>query len=157
MNAMVYIRGNRADFDEWAARGADGWGYDDVLPYFKRSEDNERGEDQFHGAGGPLAVREPVDEPARRHVRRGRAQAGHERNPDFNGARQEGFGRYQMTQENGMRCSTPGAFLHPAMGRPNLDVITGALALRVLFDGDRAIGVEIDRDGRSRRCTPRAR
>ena len=148
MNAMVYIRGNRADFDEWAALGADGWGYDDVLPYFKRSEDNERGEDPFHGAGGPLPVREGRSmNPVADAFVEAAAQAGHERNPDFNGARQEGFGRFQVTQQNGMRASTSVCFLHPNMERENLTVITDALALRVLFDGDRASGVEIDHAG----------
>ena len=148
MNAMVYIRGNRADFDEWAAMGADGWGYDDVLPYFKKSEDNERGEDAFHGSGGPLPVREGrAMSPIADVFVEAAAQAGHERNPDFNGARQEGFGRYQVTQENGMRASTSVRYLHPNMERENLTIITDALALRVLFDGDRASGVEIDHAG----------
>jgi choline dehydrogenase len=148
MNAMVYIRGNRADFDEWAAMGAEGWGYDDVLPYFKKSEDNERGADQFHGVGGPLPVRESrAMSPVADVFVEAAAQAGHERNPDFNGARQEGFGRYQTTQENGMRASTAVSYLHPNMARENLTVITDALALRILFDGDRASGVEIDHAG----------
>jgi choline dehydrogenase-like flavoprotein len=148
MTAMVYIRGNRADYDEWAAMGAEGWGYDDVLPYFKRSEDNERGEDAFHGAGGPLPVRESRSmNPICTAFVEAAKQAGHEGNPDFNGARQEGFGRYQTTQENGMRASTAVRYLHPAMDRPNLTVITGAHALRVLFDGDRACGVEVDHAG----------
>lgn len=148
MNAMVYIRGNRADFDEWAAMGAEGWGYDDVLPYFKKSESNERGEDPFHGAGGPLPVKESRSmNPVADAFVEAAAQAGHEKNPDFNGARQEGFGRYQTTQENGMRASTAVRFLHPAMGRENLTVITDAMALRILFDGDRASGVEIDHAG----------
>ena len=148
MNAMVYIRGNRADFDEWAAMGAEGWSYDDVLPYFKKSEDNERGADQFHGVGGPLPVRESrAMSPIADVFVEAATQAGHERNPDFNGARQEGFGRYQTTQENGMRASTAVRYLHPNMGRQNLTVITDALALRILFDGNRASGVEIDRAG----------
>ncbi len=148
MNAMVYIRGNRADYDEWAAMGAEGWGYDDVLPYFKKSEDNERGEDQFHGAGGPLPVRESRSmNPVADAFVEAATQLGHERNPDFNGARQEGFGRYQLTQENGMRASTSVRYLHPNMERENLTVITEALALRILFDGDRASGVEIDHAG----------
>ena len=117
MNAMVYIRGNRADFDEWAAMGAEGWCYDDVLPYFKRSEDNERGEDQFHGVGGPLPVREGrAMNPIADVFVEAATQAGHERNPDFNGARQEGFGRYQTTQENGMRCEHVGALPAPEHG-----------------------------------------
>ena len=148
MNAMVYIRGNRADFDEWAALGAEGWGYDDVLPYFKKAEDNERGADQFHGADGPLAVREGRSlNPIADAFIEAAAQAGHERNPDFNGARQEGFGRYQTTQENGMRASTSVRYLHPNMERENLTVMTEAMALRILFDGDRASGVAIDHAG----------
>src|SRR5436190_1601234 len=115
---------------------------------FKSSLDNERGEDAFHGVGGPMAVSESrsmhalVDamlEAAR--------QAGHEANPDFNGVRQEGVGRFQLTQREGMRCSTAEAFLHPAGGRANLQVLTRALALRIVFEGERAVGVEIARDG----------
>jgi len=148
MNAMVYIRGNRADYDEWAAMGAEGWGYDDVLPYFRRSEDNERGEDRYHGTGGPLPVREGRSmNPLTSAFVEAAKQAGHEENPDFNGARQEGFGRYQTTQRDGMRASTSVSYLHPAMTRENLTVITGAHALRIVFDGDSASGVEIDHAG----------
>lgn len=148
MNAMVYIRGNRADYDEWAAGGAEGWGYDDVLPYFKKSEGNERGEDAFHGADGPLSVKESRSmNPIATAFVEAAKQAGHEENPDFNGARQEGFGRFQTTQDGGMRASTSVRFLHPAMARENLTVITEAMALRILFDGDRASGVEIDHAG----------
>jgi choline dehydrogenase-like flavoprotein len=148
MNAMVYIRGNRADYDEWAALGATGWGYDDVLPYFKKAEDNERGADAYHGVGGPLAVRESRSmNPIADAFVEAAAQAGHERNPDFNAARQEGFGRFQTTQENGMRASASVRYLHPAMERDNLIVLTDAMALRILFEGGRASGVEIDRAG----------
>jgi choline dehydrogenase len=148
MNAMVYIRGNRADYEEWARLGAEGWGYDDVLPYFKKAEDNERGEDAFHGVGGPLPVRESRSmNPVADAFVEAAAQAGHERNPDFNGPRQEGFGRYQTTQRNGMRASTAVCYLHPVASRENLTVLTDATALRVLFDGDRATGVEVERAG----------
>jgi choline dehydrogenase len=148
INAMIYIRGNRADYDGWAQAGLEGWGYDDVLPYFKRSEDNERGENPFHGAGGPMTVSESRSmHPLVDAMLEAARQAGHEHNPDFNGARQEGVGRFQLTQRDGLRCSTADAFLRPAQGRPNLKVITRALALRVLFEGDRAIGVAISRDG----------
>jgi choline dehydrogenase len=148
MNAMVYIRGNRADYDEWAAMGAEGWSYDEVLPYFKRSEDNERGEDLYHGAGGPLAVREGRSmNPLASAFVEAAKQAGHEENLDFNGPRQEGFGRYQTTQRNGMRASVSVCYLHPAMARENLTVITDAHALRILFEGDRACGVEVDHAG----------
>jgi len=149
INAMIYLRGNRADYDEWAADGAEGWSYDDVLPYFKRSEDNERGADAFHGAGGPLSVSDSrAMSPLIETMIEASVLAGYEHNPDFNGARQEGVGRFQLTQRNGRRCSTALAFLHPAAGRPNLDVITDAMALRIVFDGTRAVGVEIARDGK---------
>jgi choline dehydrogenase-like flavoprotein len=146
INAMIYIRGNRADYDEWAADGCDGWAYEDVLPYFRRSEDNERGEDAFHGAGGPLSVSESRSmNPLVDTIIEAASQAGHERNPDFNGARQEGVGRFQLTQRDGLRWSTADGFLHPALGRPNLEVITRALSTRILFEGERAVGVEIAR------------
>jgi choline dehydrogenase len=150
INGMVYIRGNRADFDEWAALGCDGWGYDDVLPYFVRSEDNERGADAYHGVGGPLGVSD------------GRSgltlpdawveaalQAGHQHNADFNGATQEGVGRYQVTQRDGMRCSSSAGYLTPARERPNLEVLTDAYATRIVLDGGRATGVEFVRHGRA--------
>lgn len=149
INAMIYVRGNRADYDEWAAGGAEGWSYDEVLPYFKRSEDNERGEDPFHGAGGPMSVSDSrAMSPLIETMIEASVLAGHEHNPDFNGARQEGVGRFQLTQRNGRRCSTAAAFLHPAEERPNLDVFTDAMALRILFDGARAVGVEVARGGK---------
>ncbi len=149
INAMIYIRGNRADYDGWAAAGCDGWGYDDVLPYFKRSEANERGEDAFHGADGPMAVCESRSmQPLVDTMLEAARRAGHEHNPDFNGARQEGVGRFQLTQRDGLRCSTADAFLAPAAGRANLEIITRAMALRIVFEGDRAVAVEIARDGR---------
>jgi choline dehydrogenase-like flavoprotein len=146
INAMIYVRGNRLDYDEWAQAGCEGWGYDDVLPYFKRSEDNERGEDAYHGAGGPLTVSDgrAMSPLVDAMIEAGR-QAGHELNPDFNGARQEGVGRFQLTQRDGLRVSTADAFLHPARVRPNLTVLTGAYALRLLFAGRRATGVQISR------------
>jgi choline dehydrogenase-like flavoprotein len=148
INAMIYVRGNRADYDDWAAGGAEGWSYDEVLPYFKRSEDNERGEDPFHGAGGPLSVSDSrAMSPMIETMIEASVLAGHERNADFNGARQDGVGRFQLTQHNGRRCSTAAAFLHPAEERANLDVITDAMALRILFDGARAVGVEVARGG----------
>jgi choline dehydrogenase-like flavoprotein len=148
INAMIYVRGNRADYDEWAAGGADGWSYDEILPYYKRSEDNERGEDAFHGVGGPLAVSDSrAMSPLIETMIEASVAAGHAYNPDFNGAQQDGVGRFQLTQRNGRRCSTAGAFLHPAADRPNLDVITDAMALRILFDDARAVGVEIARGG----------
>ena len=147
INAMIYTRGNRADFDGWAAGGATGWSYDEVLPYFKRSEDNERGADDFHGVGGPLAVSDSrAMSPVVDLMIEAGVAAGHEHNLDFNGATQEGVGRFQLTQRDGLRCSTAAAFLHPALGRPNLELITDAMALRIVFDGPRAVGIEISRD-----------
>jgi choline dehydrogenase len=146
INAMIYIRGNRADYDGW---GADGWSYDEVLPYFKRSEDNERGADAFHGAGGPLRVAESRSmHPLVDTMLEAARAAGHEHNPDFNGARQEGVGRFQLTQRDGWRASTADAYLHPAAERPNLHVIPRAMVLRILFEGRRAVGVEVSCDGR---------
>ena len=148
MNAMIYIRGNRADYDEWAASGATGWSYDDLLPYFIKAEGNERGEDQYHGALGPLQVRDgrSMHSLADCFVEAA-VQAGHTRTDDFNGPVQDGVGRYQFTQHNGMRCSAAVAYLHPAIARPNLTVITDATVTRLLLEGLRAVGVEVARHG----------
>ena len=152
INAMIYLRGNRLDYDDWSANGAEGWSYDEVLPYFKRSEDNERGESEFHGVGGPLAVSDSRSlSPLIETMLEASVLAGHELNPDLNGAVQDGVGRFQLTQRDGRRCSTARAFLQPALSRPNLDVITEALALRICFDGTRAAGVEIARRGKVER------
>jgi choline dehydrogenase-like flavoprotein len=141
INAQIYIRGNRADYDGW---DIDGWRYDDVLPYFKRAEDNERGEDTFHGVGGPLAVSDGRSgHPLVTAMVEATKAAGHEFNPDFNGARQEGVGPFQLTQREGARCSAAAAYLHPAERRPNLTAMTGAMAARIVFDGERATGVEL--------------
>ncbi len=148
LNAMIYIRGNRADYDGWAAEGAAGWSYDELMPYFIKAEGNERGEDQFHGALGPLQVRDGRSMHTLADLFVDAAvQAGYRPNDDFNGPDQEGVGRYQLTQARGMRCSAAVAYLHPAFARPNLTVITGALATRLLLSGRRAIGVELARNG----------
>jgi choline dehydrogenase len=148
MNAMVYIRGARADYDGWARDGARGWAYDDLLPYFRRSEANERDEDQFHGKLGPLTVSDGRSRYSLMNAFvEAAVEAGHPRNPDFNGDRQDGVGFYQLTQRDGMRCSAARAFLHPALDRPNLKVVTDALTTKILFDGPRASGVEILRHG----------
>ena len=148
MNAMVYIRGHRVDFDDWAADGATGWGYHDILPYFIKAENNERGEDQFHGNFGPLTVSEGRSKyPLAEAFFAAAKDAGIKANPDFNGSEQDGVGYYQVTQRNGLRCSTAVAYLHPAKQRPNLTVITAGLATRILFDKKRAVGVEITRAG----------
>ncbi len=147
INAMIYIRGNRADYDGW---GLPGWSYDEVLPYFTRSEDNERGEDRFHGVGGPMRVSESRSmHPLVDTMLEAARMAGHEHNPDFNGARQEGVGRFQLTQRDGLRLSTADAYLRPS--GENLEVVPRALALRILFEGRRAVGVEVVQDGRARR------
>ncbi len=119
---MIYLRGHRADFDGWAEAGCTGWSYDEVLPYFKRSEDNERGENEFHGVGGPLSVSDSRSMSRFTDLMLEAAvQAGHEHIEDLNVDRPEGVSRFQLTQRNGLRCSTADAFLHPAEGRPNLE------------------------------------
>jgi choline dehydrogenase-like flavoprotein len=150
INAMIYLRGHRMDFDDWAANGAAGWSYDEVLPYFKRSEDNERGEDEFHGVGGPWPVSEsrsmtPLVDTMLEAV----VEAGYERIPDLNVDRPEGVARFQVSQRGGFRCSTADAFLHPAAERPNLTVRTGVFAQRLVFEGNRAVGVEVVHDGKA--------
>lgn len=153
INAMVWVRGHRADFDEWRDRGNPGWGYSDLLPTFKAVEDNEAGADEWRGRDGPVHVTDN-----RRHVHpltarflRATHEAGLTLNEDFNGENQEGAGVYQLTTRNGRRMSAARAFLRPAMRRPNLRVETGALATRILFEGKRAVGIELRQQGRSRR------
>jgi choline dehydrogenase-like flavoprotein len=147
LNSMVYIRGNKADYDGWAAMGFDGWGWDDVLPYFLKAEDNERGASEFHGAGGPLRVSEgrARHKTCEAFIEAG-VGAGLPANDDFNGPDQDGVGWYQVTQRDGMRCSCSVAYLHPAMARPNLVVETGAYVNRLLLEGNRAVGVEVDQN-----------
>ena len=143
INAMIYVRGQPADYDAWAAAGNPGWAWADVLPWFKRAEHNERGADAFHGSGGPLNVMD-LRSPHRfgaLFVEAAR-QAGYPVNPDFNGERQEGVGLYQVTHRNGERFSAAKAYLTPNLGRPNLKVITQAHTRRVLLDGRRAVGIE---------------
>lgn len=143
INAMIYIRGHRHTFDQWARAGNDGWGYHDLLGLFVELEDQQRGADDFHGVGGPLTVsdlRSP--NPLSQAFVDAGAQIGFGYNNDFNGDTQEGFGPYQVTQRNGLRCSAATAFLKPAMSRPNLTVITGAHATRVVIQNGRAVGVD---------------
>jgi choline dehydrogenase len=144
INAMVFIRGQAQDFDGWRALGNPGWGYDDVLPVFKRMEDNVAGADSWRGAGGPVTVTniEKVVHPLCENYLAGGIEAGLVRNPDFNGATQEGIGIYQITTRNGFRCSTATAYLAPARNRENLHVIKAAHVTRVLFEGRTAKGVE---------------
>jgi choline dehydrogenase len=141
---MCYIRGQREDYDGWAAAGNPGWGFDDVLPYFKRSEDNQRGESALHGVGGQLAVSDLRHTNPLSHAFVAAAQSvGQPYNPDFNGAEQRGFGFYQVTQRNGSRWSTAAGYLSEARRRTNVTVMTHAQATRVLFDRERAAGVEV--------------
>lgn len=143
VNAMIYLRGQHQDYDHWAQLGNPGWSWDEVLPYFKRAEHNERGADAWHGSGGPLNVadlRSP--NPIARRFVQAAVQAGHPGNPDFNGAVQEGAGMYQVTHRDGERFSAAKAYLTPHLGRPNLRVITGARVTRIVLDGRRASGVE---------------
>ena len=151
INGLLYIRGQAADYDQWRQMGCTGWSYDDVLPLFRASEDQARGADAFHGAGGPLSV---SDMRIRRDLCDAYIAAAEElgipRNADFNGATQEGAGYFQLTARNGLRCSAAVAFLRPARGRPNLDIVTGALVHRVTIEGQRATGVELSRNGQTR-------
>ena len=143
INGLLYIRGQPQDFDHWRQLGNTGWSFEDVLPYFRRAEDQERGADALHGTGGPLAVSN-VSEPhplCEAFIAAAR-QAGFPRNDDFNGPNQEGVGYFQLTARNGRRCSTAVGYLREARRRPNLAVVTDALATRIQFSGRRATGVE---------------
>lgn len=153
INAMVYIRGHRRDYDDWAAAGNPGWSYDELLPYFVRSEGNPQGEARFHGRDGPLRIDDQRDQlhPLLAHVERAGAEIGLAPNDDFNGARQEGIGAYQATVHRGRRMSAARAFLHPARRRPNLRIVRHAHATRVMFEGRRACGVEYLADGATHR------
>jgi choline dehydrogenase-like flavoprotein len=153
INAMLYVRGHRSDYDDWAALGCDGWAWRDVLPWFKRAEGNQRGADELHGADGPLQVgdqRSP--HPISSAFVEAAGQIQIRRNDDFNGPEQEGAGLYQVTQfwdgaKAGERCSAAAAYLHPQMKRPNLTVLTKAHATAVAFDGKRATGVRYRHNG----------
>lgn len=150
INGLVYMRGNKEDYNTWRQMGNTGWSYEDVLPYFRKSEDQQRGEDEYHGIGGPLAVSDPADRhPLADTFIAATEEAGFERNNDVNGARQDGFGYVQWTTRNGLRSSTSVGFLKPARSRDNLTVISGAHATRILFDGKRASGVAYTRHGQT--------
>jgi choline dehydrogenase len=148
INAMIYIRGQRGDFDTWHALGNPGWGYTEVLPYFMKSEDQQRGASAFHGVGGPLAVTDPsAPSPVSVAFVEAAVALGYPPNPDFNGVEQEGAGLYQRTIKAGKRQSTAVAFLHPIQDRPNLTIRTHAQVCRVCWDGTRAGGVEYIQHG----------
>lgn len=148
INFMLYVRGNRHDYDGWQKLGNPGWSYQNVLPYFKKSEHQQRGVSEFHGVDGELSVTDLIAPTAisQRFVD-ACVTAGYDYNPDFNAKQQEGAGFYQFTIKNGKRHSAAAAFLLPILDRPNLTVITGALATRLLFEGTRAVGVEYLHEG----------
>ena len=158
MNAMIYIRGNRLDYDSWQDRfGCTGWSYADLLPYFIKAEDNARGASAYHGAGGPLGVSDlRYSSPqCLAFIEAGKA-LGVPVNPDFNGDSQDGIGRYQVTQRSGRRCSAADAYLRQALTRPNLTVYTDTLVTKVLMAADRAIGVSYLRHGEAGTAHSRA-
>ncbi|HEX5452709.1 MAG TPA: choline dehydrogenase [Stellaceae bacterium] len=152
INGLIYIRGQAQDFDHWRQLGCVGWSYDDVLPYFRRAENQERGADAYHGAGGPLDIAD-LRAPHELHDAfiAAAQEAGYPANPDFNGADQEGAGAYQVTVRRMRRCSAALAYLRPAMKRENLRVEMHAFAQRVLFEGNRAVGLEYAQNGAVRR------
>ena len=144
INGMLYVRGHSEDYNQWRQLGCVGWSYDDVLPYFKKAENQERGGDEFHGTGGPLNVADQtVPSPINDAFLQACEQAGHKRVKDFNGAEQEGVGYYQVTQKNRERWSTASAYLRPAVDRNknNVHVISNALVERIILDKNRAMGV----------------
>jgi len=147
INAMLYIRGNKTDYDKWAALRNHGWSYADVLPYFKRAEDNNQFHDEYHGRGGPLSVSKlQTDNPFQNVFLQAAREAGYPLCEDFNGRDQEGLGVFQVTQVNGERCSAARGYIHPFLGpRQNLRAELHAYATRILFNGKRAVGVEYRR------------
>ncbi len=143
LNGLLYVRGQPQDYDRWQQMGNSGWGWDDVLPYFRRAEDQERGEDAFHGTGGPLTVSNArLSRPICDAWVEAAQKAGYAFNPDYNGATQEGVGYFQLTSRNGRRCSSAVAYLNPVRKRSNLQIVTRAQTVRVLIEGRQAIGVE---------------
>jgi choline dehydrogenase len=148
INGLIYIRGQHADYDGWRQLGCEGWGWDDVRPYFLKAENQERGAGDHHAVGGPLNVSDVTEQhPVSDAVVEACVEAGLPRNADVNGENQEGVTYYQLTVRNGQRCSAAVAYLHPAMNRPNLRVETRALTTRVIFDGKRAVGIEFTQNG----------
>jgi len=152
INGLVYIRGNPQDFEDWSAQGAAGWAYRDVLPYFRRAESRQEGGDEYRGSSGKLQTRYgTVSNPLHAAWLKAASEAGYPQTADVNGFQQEGFGRMDMTVADGRRCSAANAYLRPAMRRPNLKVLTHALATRILFEGRRATGLEYVRGNTTHR------
>ena len=151
INGLVYIRGHAYDFDEWESLGAQGWGYRNCLPYFKRAESYEEGGDNYRGQTGPLHTTNGnhMKNPLYGAWVEAGAEAGYLKTDDCNGFMQEGFGAMHMTVKNGVRCSTANAYLRPAMGRPNLTVITHAMTRQIILEGKRAVGISYDHDGQT--------
>jgi choline dehydrogenase-like flavoprotein len=148
-NAMIYIRGSHHDYDAWAKGGATGWSYDEVLPLFKRSERNSRGADDYHGVDGPMYVEDPRSpNPLSHRIVEAMEAAGLPPNDDFNGPDQLGSGLYQVTQHRGQRWTTANGYLRPARRRENLTILTDTQVLRLVVDGGRATGIEVEREGR---------
>jgi choline dehydrogenase len=142
LNGLLYVRGQPQDYDRWRQMGNPGWGWDDVLPLFRRAEDQERGADDYHGVGGPLSVSDMrLSRPICDAWVAAAQSAGYPFNPDYNGASQEGVGYFQLTARKGRRCSAAVAYLNPVKQRRNLTVVTHALTTRVVIEGKRAIGV----------------
>ena len=150
-NAMAYVRGNRGDYDRWAATGLPGWSYEKTLPYFRRQESWERGADTYRGGEGPLTTQTcRYQDPLLDAFAEAGKSAGHGWTDDYNGAQQEGFGRLQMTIRKGRRCSAATAYLRPALRRPNLTIEVLSLVTRVVIEGGRAVGIEYTRGGERR-------
>lgn len=157
LNGLLYVRGQREDYDRWAALGNTGWSYEEVLPYFKKSEDQERGANEYHGVGGPLKVSDlRLRRPIADHFIAGAKDIGIPFNKDYNGESQEGVGYFQQTAHKGFRWSTAKGFLRPARSRSNLTVETKAQTMRVLFEGKRAVGVEFKQGGEVRQARAKA-
>ena len=156
INGLVYIRGQREDFNTWRQMGNTGWAFDDVLPYFKRSENQQHGEDNVHGAGGPLSVSDQTEtHPICDAFIEAGQQVGIPPNPDFNAHSQEGMGYFQTTSRNGLRCSTAVGYLRPAQDRPNLRIEINAQATKLLFEDKRAYAVAFQQDGTTKNAQAR--
>lgn len=156
INGLLYVRGQAQDFDTWRQLGNSGWSYEDVLPYFKRAEDQERGADDFHGSGGPLGVSDVrMNNPLCEAYIKASVAAGVPHTTDFNGASQEGAGYYQLTTKDGRRCSTAVGYLKPVLSRENLELISDAAVERLVMDGKRVTGVTFQQGGQTK--TVRAR
>jgi choline dehydrogenase len=153
INGLIYMRGQKEDYEHWRQLGNTGWGYEQVLHYFKKSEDQEKGAGEFHGVGGPLTVSDPREtHPMADAYIQAAVDAGHKLNNDFNGVEQEGFGYQQWTTKNGRRCSAAVGFLNPARKRNNLTIVSKAHTNRIVFDGIRAVGVEYERRGQIKKA-----